>query len=277
MTLSTSILLGALSAELLGPDGAAAPAGAAPDASGTQAAPGGAPAGEPTGGAPGKQQDPLSLQLPGELPPAQDAQPVQYAATGDVGLDVALDFIGSLGFGPEHAAVAAAQRGDFSLLETALKALGPKAAGYERILKLGKASWESRGKAQAEQATKDREQILGLVGGDKAWTDIQTWARSQSTPSEAAEINKALKAGGFVAKAVATTLAQKYEQSKAGTIDKGSPVAPGAGRVPDAGGALSPADYSKAISALTVKIGAHRVAASPEYQALRARRAAFRG
>ena len=47
MTLSTSILLGALSSELLGPDGAAAPAGAAPDASGTPAAPGEAPAVNP--------------------------------------------------------------------------------------------------------------------------------------------------------------------------------------------------------------------------------------
>ena len=47
-----------------------------------------------------------------------------YDATGDAGLDYALNFVGKLGYGDTHPAIMAAQKGDFSLIRAELATKG---------------------------------------------------------------------------------------------------------------------------------------------------------
>lgn len=207
-------------------------------------------------------------------PAASDETEYEYTPTGDAGLDLALDFVGKLGYGPQHEAIVAAQKGDFSKLEAALKAQGDKAKGHERFITLAKQSFErgvEKGKAVEAET---RKVVYEAAGGEKAWTDIQAWAAANADPAEKEQINAMLKAGGLQARLAVQGLAQLYN-AQLKTKPPASALKPGATTAPASSGALTSQEYAKEVQALRNKLGPS-FDKSPDYAALQARRRASR-
>ena len=76
---------------------------------------------------------------------------VAFEPTGDVGLDMALEFLGKQGFGLEHPAMVAAGNGDFTIIEALLAQKGVQ--GWDKMVALGKAGMERiAGNQKAETA-----------------------------------------------------------------------------------------------------------------------------
>lgn len=196
------------------------------------------------------------------------------AATGDAGLDVALAFFAKAGIGKDNAALKhAAETGDFALLKAELAT--KNLPGWEQHVALAEQA-EGRIKAKAESTKAEaKATILKAVGGEEQWVAIRDWAAANATPDERKEINAALAAGGFQAKAAAEYLAARY--AKAGPKDAKPAMKPGASSLPAPNGsALSPRQYAAEVEKLAQKVGNHRVTDSPEYKALQARRLAWR-
>lgn len=209
-------------------------------------------------------------------PAAETTPTVAYRETGDPGLDLALDFMGRMGLGPEHDAIKAAAEGNFDKLEATLAAMGDKAAGYERYLALSKDAYTKSDTATKAKQTAVTTAVHEIAGGAEQWTAIKTWAGTVATPEEKAEINAMLEAGPVQAKAAAQMLLGLYKNA-AGTTVNPDPVTDTAGNPSTAAtGALPPAEYAAAVRELRGQLGS-RMEASPQYAALRARRLAWRG
>lgn len=222
----------------------------------------------------------LTIGEPAGTPPAETpAAPagpvvVEYSPTGDAGLDMALDFVGKLGFAPTDPAMKAAEKGDFGLMKAKLAALGPKAQGYEAFIALAeKAHTETASKASTKLA-KDVENIHGAVGGADAWKAISKWAGENATTEEKADVNAALKNGGVGAKAMALWLAEKYSKAKGTTVTPKAAVkesAPAASPAAASSGALTAAQYSIECQKARQSLG-YKFDGSKQYADLQARR-----
>lgn len=210
-----------------------------------------------------------------DAPPAEGAEVIEYDPTGDTGLDLALGFVGGLGFGPTHPAIVAAQTGDFTKLEAAMGKMGDRAKGFDRYLKVAKESSE-RVLAKRDAAHKATADVVyGAVGGEEAWKGISAWVLEVSDPDELKQVNAALAAGGVQAKAMANQLAQLYKA--AGKATAKSAVKQGASNVTaSAGGPLNPEEYKAALRELTAKHGS-RVDSTPEFAEITQRRRAYKG
>lgn len=251
---------------------AAAPAaGPAPTAPAAPAAP---PTPIALSGAPAPAPAPAPT-APAEPAPAEGTA-IEYEVTGDVGLDMALGFIGKQGLGPESPAVAAAMNGDFSLLRAELAGRGAKAQGWEQFIALAEKAYTDTKTKNDERSAKDRDAIYGSVGGEQQWAAIQAWASANAEPEEKAEVNAALAAGGRQARAMAVYLAQLYTKASGTTVTPQNPLSPNAASAAPTNGALSPRAYTEAVRTLHREIGP-RMEDSREYAQLKARRAAWRG
>jgi hypothetical protein len=228
---------------------------------------------------PAPAAEPVALEAK-EPPQNPDSPPtpVTYEPTGHSGLDMALAFVGKLGFGPEHPAMVAAGNGDFSMLKAALSTFGDKAVGWEAHVELGATGFAALKGERDAKVAKDREGILKVVGGEESWKAIQAWASENAEAEEKALVNAALSAGGIQAKAMAHYLAVSYARATGTTLEPGD-VAPGAQRMPMANlnGPLSPAEYKAAIAQLRGKIGAGAMDNHPDYIKLNNRRRAWKG
>lgn len=215
-----------------------------------------------------------ALTAPPVIPPAA-VDVVVYDPTGDPGLDLALEFIGGLGFGPEREDMKLAMTGDFTKLEESLKSLGDKAKGFEKRLDLAKASFSAQAaKAKATEAETTKT-VLEAVGGQDRWNSIQSWAAANADPAEKSAINAMLKAGGLQARAAAMLLSDLYKAN--GTDVKPKPAAQeGASSATPSSGALTAREFATESAKLHGKLGS-RMESSPEYAALVARRRAARG
>lgn len=221
---------------------------------------------------------PITLPIaekPPEAKPAEGPAPVVYESTNDPALDMALEFVGKFGIGPDDPAMVAAGDGNFALLEAKLAAMGDKAKGFEKFLALGKSSYASvQEKAKAE-ATQKAADIYKVVGGEEQWNAIKTWASKNAEPAEQTVVNAALAAGGMQAKAMAFYLSNLYDNAS-GVNQAGKPaVAPNASANAATSGSLSPRAYTKEVDALARKLGS-RMESSPEYKQLQSRRQAWR-
>lgn len=260
----------------------AAPASApAAPAAGAPAAPA---AGAPAPDAAAAPAAPLSIGEGGDPAAAAAAEPaakadagtaVTYEKTGDVGLDMALDFVGKLGFGPEDAAMVAAGKGDFSLLRAKLGALGDKAAGYENFLALAEKSHADGAAKAAAKVKADTEAIHSAVGGPENWAAISKWAGENADPAERASINAVLKEGGFAAKLVAQGLAERYNRASGTVVEPANAIAKDAAGKPDQPEPLSARGFADESAKLRVKHGAD-FERTPAYKALVIRRDAGR-
>jgi hypothetical protein len=234
------------------------------------AAPAAAPVAAPEGFAPAVPAAPEPASAPA---PTAEPAAVTYEATGNPGLDLALDFVGARGFGPDHPAIVAAGNGDWAQLEKALAELGDKAKGWEKVLAVGRADYTKVAEARKAESDKVLGQIDKIAEGN--WDKVQEYARTIADDGEKANINEAIKLGGIAAVAVAQYLTGLWKQSDS-YVKAGTPaVAATAAAASPSSDALSPAAYSEAVRALARQ--GKVVQGNPEYAALQARRAAYRG
>lgn len=190
----------------------------------------------------------------------------EYNPTGDVGLDMALEFVGNLGFSAESGAVQAASKGDFGPIKAALEVLGDKAKGYEKYLALAQTAFESRNKAAAAQAAKDEQAVYTAVGGKEAWDAIAQHARDNADEGEKVAIQAALKAGGMQAQAMAVLLKQAYDRVHPKTPSMVKQEASGAKG--GSGGPMTPAEYAAAVRKIAAETRGP-IDNNPKYLALR--------
>lgn len=257
-----------------GGPGAPATLPTAPPAAVPPAAPATAPAApaEPGVSLPGTQPAALDLENKPAQEPEQGNEVVYtYQPTGDASYDLALGFVGGLGIGPEDADLQAAFNGDFSKLETRLKAMGAKAAGYQGYMAAAKQAVERSSAKGAETVAA----VQAAVGGAEAWGKVQALFKAEASSDEKAYINKAFALGGPVAVKVAQEMLAAYE-AKNGTMGKpasGLSDNASAGETGAAGGPLDAAGFRKELSAMVAKYGAQGYQNRPEYAALVARRA----
>lgn len=210
-------------------------------------------------------------------PPKVDDSPVSYEPTGDVGLDLALDFVGKAGIGIDHPAMKAAQDGDFSILKATLAAKGVQ--GWEQFVALGEAAYTRTKEAEKANSAKIAALVHEAAGGPEAWAEVQKWAAANATQEEKAEINALLNKGGLAAKGAVQYLVGAYNRATNVEATPADPVARAGrgGGVPTGDNApLSPRAYSDAVAQLNARLGG-RLEGSPEYAKLQARRQAFRG
>lgn len=271
---------------------------AAPAAAASAAAPVSAPAPQPAApAAPAAASAPAAPNVPASLaldepkpqvPAQQSSQPapaqapangaseeIVYDKTGDPGLDFTLNFLGKNGYTPEHPAMAAAMEGNFALLRADLASKGIQ--GYADILAVGEQSYAGMISKNKEAEAKTLAAVTEIAGGPEAWASIQTWANAQAEPAERAAVNTALKAGGFVAKAVARALAEQYSKAAGTSYEPRAAVPANAPNSKAASGVLSPEGYRAAIAELKSRVGGQNLDQHPEYANLVARRQAWRG
>lgn len=260
---------------------APAPEAAPATAPSNEAAPAPAPVPASLDDAPAPDQPVGEVTPPadGENAPAA-GEAISYEPTGNPGMDLALDFLGKLGFGPEDPAMAAAGKGDFGLLKAKLAVMGEKAQGWEAVLAVGEQSLKSINEARAAAEQKTQDAILSVFGEDRAaaakqWEAVRAWAKENAEPDERDAVNSALAAGGIAAKAMAAYLNGLYSKHPSAVIEPATVTTVG-GSGENTSGALSPAQYRVEIASLRAKLG-QGMDGSPEYKALQARRLAYRG
>ena len=230
--------------------------------------------GQPTAPA---ETAPVALPVEPEAPkPANPDTSTEFAyeATGDAGLDYALNFIGKHGYGDAHPAVMAAQKGDFTLIEAELATKG--VAGADAVVALAKQAFARH----AEVAQKQEAELAGFAaqaaGGAENWGVVRAWAAQEATPQEKAQVNAALAQGGLVAQGVITQLVNLYTQRHTLPKDAAAVASPNA--TPQAGGSAEPMTaqrYAQAVEALRQKMGT-KAEDSAEYAALQHQRLAAR-
>lgn len=220
---------------------------------------------------------PVAPVVPTLAPTVVDeATPVEYEPTGDVGLDMALKFVGKAGISEQHPAMVAAREGDFSILKATLATKG--IAGWQEYVALGESAYARVAEKQQAATEKVKATVIAAAGGEQEWNAIKTWAGANATPEEKAEINEALNKGGLIAKSAVQYLAGMYNKANNVEVTPKDPTAQ-AGKGGQASGdntPLSPREYGDAVQRLNVRLGG-KLEGSKEYSALQARRAAYRG
>lgn len=221
--------------------------------------------------------EPVVPVAPVAAPVAEDeVTPVEYDPTGDVGLDMALKFVGKAGISETHPAMVAAREGDFSILKATLATKGIQ--GWQEYVALGEAAYARVAKDQEAAATAAYQAVIKAAGGEQEWKAVQTWAGANADAKEKAEINEALNKGGLFAKAAVQYLVNAYNKATNVELTPADPTANAArGGLPSPNnGPLSSREYSAAVAQLNARLGG-RLEGSKEYANLQARRAAYRG
>jgi hypothetical protein len=207
-------------------------------------------------------------------PAPVDEGPVTYEPTGDVGLDMALEFMGKAGLDAAHPAMQAAMEGDFSILKATLAQKG--VPGWEQMVALGEAAYTRAKEKEAASASALTELVHKEAGGKEEWGAIQAWAKANATPEERAQINGLLNQGGLAAKGAVKYLADAYSRATNVERSPSDPIAnAGAGAPSTSAGPLNPRAYSAEVQKLAAVLGG-RMEGSKEYAALQARRNAYR-
>lgn len=204
---------------------------------------------------------------PLEIPTAPPAAPaVVFESTGDPGLDTALKFFGGTGIDPNSPEMQAAKSGDLLPLAAKLGTLGDKARGFEGYIALAKASFDRQAAAAAQESTA----LLQYAGGQEAWDGIRSWAASNLQPAQRAQVNAALKQGGYVAQLALDGLKARIAADPNQSTFGAQARQPGAVRTPGAAQGLTAADFAQAVRELRRTQGF--VDGTPAYEALVQRR-----
>lgn len=229
----------------------------------------------PEGGTPAAPVPPTTPEAPAPDAPAQPPAPAPLPPlpekTGDAALDLALSYMLGKGIALDDPAVEAARAGDFSAIETKLKASG--ATDYDAYLEAAKGAYErfdAKHKEQEKVVLAAAEAACKEVGG---WDKVREWAGKTASPEQARDINAALANGGIQAKATLAWLARAY--AAANPVSGTPAVKPNAAPAgPSAGDGLSAREYAREVDKLYAQSGFRDITGTPEYKALQARRLA---
>jgi len=234
-----------------------------------------APAGDTSPAPPAGNKD--GGKTAGDAAPATFGEAVTYQPTGDANLDLALAFVGKHGLAPEHPAMVAATQGDFGQIKALLAEKG--VPGFEAYVALAEKGYQDVLAREAEKVAAVQQIVTQAAGDEAAWGATLAWASANAEPDEKEAVNAALAQGGVVAEAVAAFLVNQYRAATGTTYAPAAPAVKqeaGRGAGGASSGALSPADYGKAVMELRRTKGAY-FEESAEYRQLQARRAAWRG
>lgn len=192
---------------------------------------------------------------------------ITYEPTGDVALDLSLEFFGKLGLALDSPELAEAGKGNFQYLEAKLAALGDKAKGYEKYIALAKEAHTRLDAGQKAATDARRKTVHDAVGGEETWKGITDHVHANATPEEKEEVRKALMQGGIVAQAMAKLLHSNY-LAATGTVAEPQAAVKGQETAPK-GTPLTLTGYKQELNTLVAKIGSANVEGHPEYTALR--------
>lgn len=212
---------------------------------------------------------------PAPTPDLDTSTPYEYEATGDPGLDYALAFIGSHGYGENHPAVLEAKKGNFDLIAAELAQKDIK--GYDAVVRLAKDAF-----ARKQAETQKAEKVLldyasKTAGGEQNWKTVQSWASKNLTPASKAQVNAALDQGGLVAEAMIDRLVNMVRAKVTLAKQPGNPVSASAsasGSPSSDGGPLDSLGFKQGLAQLRALAKGRPVETSDQYKALQARRAA---
>ena len=256
---------------------AAAPAAApvVPDVAAPAAVVPAVPAAPAAAAAIGETPAPVVPAAPAEAPvPAAGA----FEPSGDAGLDLAANWITSLGIPKDDPAIQAAlEEGNFDFIKAKLATMGDKARGWEQYIALAEKGMTSLRTAAEAQVAATNALVYEAVGGEEAWGKIAEWAGANAEPAEKEGINAMLAAGGIQARAAASYLQGLYSGANGVVVEPTAATVPTAKAAPVTNAALSAREYSDAVRQLANKIGGGNLNGSPEYAALQQRRLAYRG
>lgn len=251
-----------------------------PIAPAPQTAPRGISLGNTDGATPGTFIDPAPVAPAAPAPvatpaltvpePAPAPAPVVFERTGDPGLDTALKFFAEAGMAPESPEMQAAKAGDLLPLAAKLGTLGDKARGFEGYIALAKASFDRQAQAAAQEA----QALLTYVGGQDAWAGIQSWAASNLDAAQRAQVNTALKQGGYIAQLAIDGLRSKINADPSVSTFGAEARQPSAVRTPGAVAGLSASEFAQEVRKLRQSQGF--VDGTTAYDALVRRRDAGR-
>jgi hypothetical protein len=254
----------------------------APDAAALAAASGnpGAPAGEPVKAPPA---EPVKLDVAADEADAKGA--IAYNPTGDRGLDMALEYVGKHGFGPDHPSmVPAIESGNFDLLKVELIAKGLPAHEVEVYLTLAGKAYE---KFSAETRTKqaaDKAAVEKIAGGAEQWTAVTEYVKANADESETKALQGLLSKGGKEAEIAASFMVNAYARANGDpsvqeTDGAGARVSNSNGAGAASNNALSPSEYGLAVAEAR-RTHSNRTGAfedSKVYNDLKARRLRYKG
>lgn len=159
-----------------------------------------------------------------DLSAAQDGDSFTYEATGNDMLDIALDYVGKLGFGPTHPAMKAAGEGNWLLLEAEIAKLGDKAKGGDKFIAIAQKAIADEQTQATEHATKTRALCVSTFGGTEEQFDgMMKWMTTQAnegkiTKEERDDLNRMLARGGFQAQTATQAIAAVYAKAGGVTI-----------------------------------------------------------
>lgn len=193
---------------------------------------------------------------------------VSFTPTGDLAVDLSLEFFGKLGLTMESPELQEAGRGNFQYLEAKLAELGEKATGYERYVALAKEGQKRLSDASKAADEARRKDVYDAVGGEEEWKKIAEHVGKNATPEEKTEIRDALAQGGIVAKAVAQMLKNLHDGAP-GTRKDPAEVSTRQPSSPQGSEKLTLTGYRSELNLLVAKYGSTGLDGTPEYAALR--------
>lgn len=246
------------------------PAAPAPDPAGTPAP---APAAAPAEAKP----DPVTLAEP-EAKPTPDpdtSAEFTYDPSGDASLDIALGFIGKLGYSNAHPAVQAAMAGDWSVIKAELAVKGVQ--GGAEMLEIAQQGSKRLIEAAATRDKETREYAEKLCQGAENFKAVTTWAKANLPQADKDWFNASVSQGGIAAQAAIDKLTQSY--LSANKFDK-TPANPVSGNAASAtpgfgdSGPITRAQYTEGLAALRQAAGGRDIMGSDQLKALEARRVA---
>lgn len=247
-----------------------------PAAAAAPGADGSAPAGEPAKTEPNPAADPaVSLEdKPEPTPDPDTTHEFTYDPTGDASLDIALNYIGKLGYSPNHPAMLAAQKGDFNLIKAELAVKG--VAGASEMLAVAQEGYQRVAGAQKAKDAETRNYGEQLCQGKENFNAALEWGRKTLSDADKAWFNSSVSQGGIAAQAAIDKLAQSYLAANKFTKHPAN-AAPGAAAAAGGfadNGPIDSATYRAEIQKLRVAAGNRGYEGSDQYKALQARRTA---
>lgn len=205
---------------------------------------------------------------------------VTFEPTGDVSLDVALNFLGAQGLTLESPELIEAGKGNFQYLEGKFAAMGDKApAGWREHVNMAKEAHTRIEKRNNDEYVALEKSIHDAVGGPETWAAVTKYAQDTyaKDSTERAEIADTLNAGGLGAIAMAQFL---HNQALASTRATNVPGAAAVDtttvtntQVGSMARITDQATFKAEQRKLIAQFGMSAYDKTPEWQALTARRA----
>jgi hypothetical protein len=196
-----------------------------------------------------------------------------YDPTGDASLDIALSYIGKLGYSNAHPAIIAAQKGDFSLIKAELAVNGVK--GGAEMLAVAEEGYKRIASAQAAKDTATRTYGEQACQGKDNFNAVLVWGKANLDDAAKNWFNASVAQGGIAAQAAIDKLAQSYLSANKFNKTPANP-APGAGSTTtfSDSGPIDSATYKDELAKLRAAAGGRDVESSDQFKALQARRLA---